>query len=312
VVDIGIPPSVAAAAQIKRYWLDHAFVSEWLAPRPPETHKGHAGHAVVLSGSTGKTGAASLICLGAARSGAGLVTLMIPSSLNPILEVKLTEAMTYPIAETDEHTPAEAALPRILDFVKGKQAFAIGPGISLHPETQALVRRLVREVSCPMVLDADALTAIAPRPDILKEISAPAILTPHPGEMARLIGGTAREVAQNRMEVAVEFSRRYGVVLVLKGHRTLVAAPDGRLAVNGSGNPGMASGGMGDTLTGLIAGFAAQGFEAFQAACLGVFIHGAAADRAMGNVASRGLLATDLLDEIPFVVGRLEGFECEC
>ncbi len=312
VIDIGIPLSVVNAAQIKRYWLDHPSVSEWLAPRDPQTHKGRAGHAVVLAGSTGKTGAASLICHGAARAGAGLVTLMIPSSLNPILEVKLTETMTCPIAETEDHTPAEAALPQILEFLSGKQVLALGPGISLHPETQALVRKLVRNVACPMVLDADALTALAAQPDLLEGISAPAILTPHPGEMARLIRRTAREVVDNRLEIAAEFSKNFGVVLVIKGPRTVIAAPDGRFAINSTGNPAMASGGMGDALTGLIAGFVAQGYEAFQAACIGVYVHGAAADCAMGGVASRGLMASDLLDEIPRVVGRLEGFQCEC
>lgn len=308
VVDIGIPRDLAEANGIKRLWLDQELASEWLQPRPAESHKGTAGHVAVLSGSVGKTGAATLICLGAGRVGAGLVTLFIPASLNPILEVKLTEAMTYPIPETSEQTPSPKALGEILKFLEGKQVLAMGPGVSPHPETQDLVRALVLQAACPMVLDADALTALVDHLELVQQSSAPLILTPHPGEMARLIHGSNREVQENRLEVASQFSREHGVTLVLKGHRTVIAAPDGRLAINSSGNSAMASGGMGDALTGMIAGFLGQAFEPFQAACLGVFIHGAAADRCMHGVASRGLLASDLFESIPHVIGSVERY----
>lgn len=309
VVDIGIPKCVVDSSNIQRWWLQEEYLAGWLTQRNASTHKGRSGHVAVLSGSLGKTGAATLICEGAAHVGAGLVTLFIPASLNPIVEVKLTEAMTYPIAETDEHTPAQAALPNILSFLQGKQALAMGPGISLHADTRELVKSLLLKAACPMVLDADALTALADHRELFEETSQPLVLTPHPGEMARLIHGTTQEVQDNRLDVAAEFSRKYGVNLVLKGHRTVIAAPDGRLAVNGSGNPAMASGGMGDTLTGMIAGFLAQGLEPFRAACLGVFVHGAAADRCIARVASRGLLASQILNEIPAVIGRLERYQ---
>ncbi len=308
VVDIGIPRSLAETSGIRRFWLDEKLASGWLQPRPAESHKGNAGHVAVLSGSVGKTGAAMLICLGAGRVGAGLVTLFIPASLNPILEVKLTEAMTCPISETAEQTPSPNALGEIVKFLEGKQALAMGPGLSLHPETQELVRALLLQAPCPMVLDADALTALAGHLELFQRVSVPLILTPHPGEMARLIHGSNREVQENRLEVAAQFSREHGVTLVLKGHRTVIAAPDGRLAINNSGNPAMASGGMGDALTGMITGFLGQGFEPFVAACLGVYIHGAAADRCIHGVASRGLLASDLIENIPQVVGRLEKY----
>ncbi len=307
-IDIGIPPIAVEASGIKRWLLDEEFTSGWLTPRSLSTHKGSAGHVGVLSGSRGKTGAATLICQGAARVGAGLVTLFIPASLNPILEVKLTEAMTYPIEETEEQSPGEAALAQILEFMKGKQAFALGPGISLHAQTRTLVKSLLLQAPCPMALDADALTIVADEPDLLKKAPFPLVLTPHPGEMARLIKGSTQTVQENRLNVALEFACKYGVTLVLKGNRTIVAAPDGRLALNSSGNPAMASGGMGDTLTGMIAGFLAQGLDPFRAACLGVYTHGAAADRRIGGVASRGLLASDILDEIPQVIGWLEGY----
>ncbi len=306
-VDIGIPPELPEKHGIKRYRLTEELLSTWLHPRPPGTHKGTAGHVTVLAGSRGKTGAATLICLGAAHAGSGLVTLFIPSSLNSILEVKLTEAMTFPIAETEEQSPSSASLSAILEFSKDKQAFAMGPGVSLHPDTQTLVRELIARAPCPMVLDADALTIVSEDLSLLRRCPKPLVLTPHPGEMARLIQSSPHAVQENRIEVASDFSRKHGVVLVLKGFRTIVAAPDGRLAINSTGNPAMASGGMGDTLTGMVASFLGQGFEPFQAACLGVFIHGAAADRRIGNIASRGLQASEILDEIPFVIGHLEG-----
>ena len=306
VVDIGIPELVLKSNNLRRYWLDEKYVSGWLSPRNSATHKGQAGHVVVLAGSRGKTGAATLICEGAAHVGAGLVTLFIPASLNPIVEVKLTEVMTLPIAETDDQSPAEAALPEILDFLNGKQALAMGPGISLHPDTQVLIKGLLPNVTCPMVLDADAVTILADHPELIGQAKHPMILTPHPGEMARLIHGSVQEVQQNRLETAAEFSKKHGVTLVLKGHRSVIAAPDGRLAINSTGNPAMASGGMGDTLTGIVAGFLGQGLDPFEAACLGVFVHGAAADRRIGKVASRGLLASQILEEIPAVIGHLE------
>lgn len=306
VVDIGIPNVLPEICGIQRYWLDAGMAAGWIRPRPAGIHKGTAGHVAVLAGSRGKTGAATLICQGAARVGAGLVTLFVPFSLNPILEVKLTEAMTYPIAETDEQTPSSAGLPEILEFLRGKQVLAMGPGVSVHPDTKQLVLGLTTTATVPMVLDADALSALVGNLKILEKTAAPVVMTPHPGEMARLIGGTTSVVQENRLDIAAEFSSRHNVVLVLKGHRTIVAAPDGRLAINSSGNPAMASGGMGDALTGMIAGFLAQGLDPFQAACLGVYIHGAAADRCMRGMGSRGLLASDVLEKVPEVTGELE------
>jgi NAD(P)H-hydrate epimerase len=306
VIDIGIPSSLALSAGIQRYWLTERLVSSWIEPRSPSTHKGQAGHVCVLAGSLGKTGAATLLCNGAGRAGAGLVTLFIPESLNPILEVKVTEAMTLPIAETSEKTPSSKALDQILDFLQGKQALAVGPGISTNEDTVALVKALLPKVRCPMVLDADAITALSDDPAILHEARVPLVLTPHPGEMARICQSTVADVQRDRIESASKFSRDRGVVLVLKGHRTIIAAPDGRLAINSTGNPAMASGGMGDTLTGIITGLLGQGFDPFRAASLGVYVHGAACDRLFDGISTRGLLASDMLDEVPAVLGDLE------
>jgi len=305
-VDIGIPQSVAMARGIQRWQLTEEMAAACIQPRSPYIHKGGAGHVAVLSGSRGKTGAATLICEAAGRVGAGLVTLFVPESLNSILEMKLTEAMTFPIAETEEQTPSESASHAIVDFLKDSHVLAAGPGISTHPSTAALLLSLLPRLPCPAVLDADALTLVAQNIPIISQTKAPLVLTPHPGEMARLAKKSVKEVQENRLDTAREFAREHGVVLVLKGHGTVVAAPDGRLVINSTGNPAMASGGMGDTLTGMIAGFLAQGMDAFQAACLSVYTHGAAADEALEFPVSRGLIASDLLPVIPMVLGRLE------
>lgn len=306
VVDIGIPPDVTASCGIQRWLLDREVCSAWISPRPADTHKGRAGHLCVLSGSAGKTGAAALVCEGALRVGAGLVTLFVPRSLNPVMEVKLTEAMTLPVDETEGQSVALSARETILEFMADKEALAAGPGISLHEETRTLLKELVKKSPVPLVLDADALTLLAQDPAPLAKAKAPVILTPHPGEMARLAGLSVPQVQDKRLDVAAEFSRRHNAIVVLKGHGTLVAAPDGRLAVNSTGTPAMASGGMGDVLTGMIAGLVAQGLEPFRAACLGVYLHGLAAEEVTGNATTRGLMATDLLPVIPALVGRLE------
>jgi NAD(P)H-hydrate epimerase len=168
------------------------------------------------------------------------------------------------------------------------------------------MKALLPELPCPAVLDADALSIVAENPQLLRRCSVPLVLTPHPGEMARLVQKSTREVQENRIDTALEFAGKHGVILVLKGHGTLVASPDGRLAVNSTGNPAMASGGMGDTLTGIIAGLLGQGLKPFEAASLGVYVHGAAGDEAFAEISSRGMTASDLLPMIPRVLGRIE------
>jgi NAD(P)H-hydrate epimerase len=269
------------------------------------SHKGAFGHVLIVAGSVGKTGAGAMASLGAARAGAGLVTLAVPVSLHGLMEVKLTEVMTEPLVETGEQTVAEAALPRIERLLQSKDALALGPGLSTQEETRRVVLRLVETSPCPVVLDADALTALVGNLEILKRARSPLILTPHPGEMGRLTGLNPTAVQNRRVELTQSFSRDHGIILVLKGARTLIGSPQGRLAVNGSGNPSLASGGTGDVLTGLIAGFLAQGMAPFHAACLGVYCHGAAGDRLAPRCGDRGLMATDLLPEIPVVLKML-------
>ncbi len=308
VIDIGIPARAAEANGVRRLLLDRGLCRGWFAPRPPDSHKGTFGHVLVLAGSPGKSGAAVLTCIGALRSGAGLVTIGIPRTLNTVFETKLTEAMSEPLPETTEGTISTASYNRIVELSQGKKVLAVGPGISLHSETQSLVRRLVAEADIPMIIDADAIKALKGHLHILKESSnSIRILTPHPGEMSWLVGKKTWAVQENRLVLAEELSKEYGVYVVLKGAATVIAAPDGTTAVNSTGGPALASGGMGDVLTGMIAGFAAQGHAPFAAACLAVFCHGAAGDALSRGGRTSGVLATEVADAVPDVLATLRG-----
>ena len=305
VIDIGLPRSVTEKTDPPRIWLEPNDLSHLMRSRSIASHKGSFGHVLVVGGSVGKTGAGAMAGLGAARAGAGLVTLAVPSSFHELMEVKLTEVMTEPLPETAVHTVAAAALPRLRTLLEGKQALALGPGLSVQEETVQVVLELVESSSCPIVLDADGVNGLVDNLDVLARARAPVILTPHPGEMGRLLGRSAAEIQRERLAIVESFSKEYGVTLVLKGARSLISSADGRLGINSSGNPGLASGGTGDVLTGMIAGFLAQGLSPFDAACLGVYCHGKAADRLAMRWGDRGMLATDLLLEIPVVLKSL-------
>jgi len=235
-----------------------------------------------------------------ARSGTGLVTAAVPASLNDILEVKLTEAMTLPLPEAEgARALGRQAVAPLTDFLEGKSALALGPGLGTHPETREVVQALVRDCPLPMVIDADGLNCLAGHLEVLKGAAGPRILTPHPGEMSRLADLGVKEIQSRRLEVARNFATAHGVWLVLKGSQTLVAAPDGRLSLNPTGNPVLASGGTGDVLTGLIGGWLAQGLAPWDAARLGVYLHGLAADYLAEIIGPRGHIAGDLLDCLP-------------
>lgn len=307
VVDIGIPAPLLAKAGDRHQMVDAAAAISLLPARPATGHKGTFGHLLVVAGSTGKAGAAAMTAEGGLRSGAGLVTVACPASVQAALAIKLTEAMTEPLAEVDGALSLQA-LAALQQLAGGKSALALGPGLGQADETFALVRRLVRESPLPLVLDADGLNAIVEHLAVLRERPpGSAVLTPHPGEMARLTGRTVAEVEADRVGVARAFARRHRVVLVLKGARTVTALPDGRVRLNGSGNPGLASGGMGDVLTGLIGGLLAQGLSPAAAAVLGVYLHGRAADRLQQTLGNAGMIAGDLLRELP--VTRKELFD---
>lgn len=305
VVDIGIPSEVVAEADGCEF-LDAAAVRPLLRRRDRTAHKGSFGHCLIVAGSTGKTGAAAMAANSAVRSGAGLVTLAAPASLNAVLEVKTTEAMTMPLPDRGEGYLSGDARGAVMEALAGKDVLALGPGISWRPETARLVRELAEEATLPMVIDADGLNALSEEREVLlRKKSSAVILTPHPGEMARLAGMTIAGGEADRIGTAREFAARYGVYLVLKGARTVIAAPDGRIAINGSGNPGMASGGMGDVLTGVLASLLGQGYDPFSACRLGVFLHGFSADLVAADMGEMGMAAADVQERLPYAIKQL-------
>jgi NAD(P)H-hydrate epimerase len=305
VADIGIPPQVMEAAP--GYDLvDEEFIRPMLHRRDRQAHKGQFGHCLVVAGSTGKTGAAALSANSAVRAGSGLVTLAVAESLHGILETTTTEVMTVPLSDSNCGYLTRSAFPAIERLLPGRDALALGPGLGRDPGTSALVRMIVESVSLPMVIDADGLNALADDITALRrKTSASIILTPHPGEMARLLGTSVAEVEADRILAAREFARSFGVYLVLKGARTIIAAPTGTAAINGSGNPGMASGGMGDVLTGIIVSLLGQQYSAWDACRLGVFIHGFAADLVAEEKGEIGICATDVKEMLPYAYKRL-------
>ena len=265
--------------------------------REPDAHKGAFGHVLVLAGSTGFAGAACLTAQAALRSGAGLVTLGVPRSLLPVVAAKVTACMTHGFPQVPIGAFALGALPDILAFAQRASAVALGPGIGRHRSTEKLVHALVRSMDRPMVIDADGLNALEGQADILDEARGPLVLTPHPGEMARLTGLPTRDIQARRADVASRFAAQHSAVVALKGHRTIVT--DGsHVYENQTGNPGMASGGTGDVLTGIVAGLLAQGLEPYEATCLAVYLHGLAADLAITETGEPALVATDLLTHL--------------
>ena len=305
VADIGIPPQLMET--VSGYdFLNEDTMCPMLHRRDRQAHKGHFGHCLIIAGSTGKTGAAALTANSAVRTGSGLVTLAAAESIHPVLEMKTTEVMTAPLPDSGSGHLTNSAFPVIKKLLVGKDAVAIGPGLDRRPGTYALVQNLVESVALPMVIDADGLNALAEDMTVLKrKKTKQIILTPHPGEMSRLLGTSIPDVEVIRISAAQEFARNYGVFLVLKGARTIIASPDGTVAINGSGNPGMATGGMGDVLTGIIVSLLGQGYVAWDACRLGVFLHGFAADMVAEEKGEIGINASDVLEKLPYAYNKL-------
>lgn len=276
-----------------------AFVRRSLPRRDPEGHKGTFGKVLCVCGSVGYTGAPIFAGRGAVRTGSGLVFLAVPESVWPVAAVKSDEAMPFPVPEAEGRLSLLAEEP-IRRRAESCDAVLIGCGLGRGWQTDALVRKLLT-IEKPLVLDADGLNALSGREELLQKRAAPTILTPHEGEFLRLGGG----LSAGREAAAAAFSEKYGVYLVLKGYRTVVAAPDGRLAVNGTGNSGMAKGGSGDVLAGMILSLLGQGCEAFAACCAGVWLHGRAGDLAAADKGERGMTPTDLLEQIPYAMKDL-------
>ena len=303
VVDIGIAGEAVAEVQPRTRLLDADEVGPLVPVRAAESHKGTCGHVLIFAGSRGHTGAARLAAHAACRTGAGLTTLAGPASLNSILASGVPEAMTALLDDVDGLMRFDEAWVRAL--LQGKTAVIVGPGLGTHDDAQKLVRFLLSEVALPMVVDADALTCIARDRTTLATTRARTILTPHPGEMARLIGSDAPAVQADRVATARDFATSHRCVLVLKGARSVIAEPDGSVWINPTGNPGMASGGMGDALSGILGALLAQGLSAPEAACLGVYLHGEVADHIAAARGQIGLLASDIIEGVPAGLARL-------
>ncbi len=294
VVDIGLCEN-AITARSSRH-VSFGASDPALPVRARTVHKGDTGRVAIIAGSVGLTGAACLASLAALRSGAGLITLGLPETLNDIAEVKLTEVMTRPLPEVKKHRCLSLrACSEIRRLIDGADAIALGPGLGRHRETADLVRRLIHDLTAPTVLDADGLNAFEGQADLLRAASQPLILTPHAGEFKRLTGVKPTDP----VSAAEMLASQTRAIVVLKGAPTIVALPDGKSFVNVSGNPGMATGGTGDVLAGILASQIAQGLDPENAALAGVYLHGLAGDLAMDKLGERGLIASDLVAALP-------------
>jgi ADP-dependent NAD(P)H-hydrate dehydratase / NAD(P)H-hydrate epimerase len=271
-----------------------------LKTRKKDSHKKDYGHIFVLAGSVGLTGAAILTCSAAMRSGAGLVTLGIPESLNNIIETKLTEVMSLPLPETQEQSFSLSGFHKIQQFSSKCNLITIGPGLSTYRETTELVHKIIRETDINIVLDADGINAFNQHNDLdnLKEHKSELIITPHPGEMAKLLKKDTAYVQENREKVAVDFAKEYNCVVVLKGNETIVADKEGNVYINNTGNSGLATAGSGDVLTGIISSFFVQGLSAYESAILGTYIHGDIADKLTLKTGELFLIASDIVDDL--------------
>jgi ADP-dependent NAD(P)H-hydrate dehydratase / NAD(P)H-hydrate epimerase len=306
IIDIGLPPRALVDANLQTELLEAESVQAWLPSRPPTSNKGSFGHLLVVAGSHGMSGAALLCARGAIRSGVGLVSLVAPERLQGIFATALPEALTIPLTATTAGHVTPDDLDSLLAAARGKSAVVLGPGLGQDKGTGEVVAELYRRLEIPLLVDADGLNLLAARGTDLSIAPAPRILTPHPGEMSRLTGFSVDAIQADRLAVAREFATRNNIFLVLKGNGTVIAAPEGGLAINSTGNPLLATGGTGDVLAGLIGGLKAQGLSPWQSAGLAVFVHGRAADRHLDqDQLSSGLLASELADQVPWVMAEL-------
>jgi NAD(P)H-hydrate epimerase len=305
VVDIGFPAMVREHAAVRCHVLVAEAITTQLHKRVADTHKGTYGHVLTVAGSPGKTGAGALASLAALRTGAGLVSFAVPSTLNAALETKLTEVMTVPLPESEPGILGMAAAKHLMHWLEGKSALILGPGLGTHPETVRCVHEVLRQVHIPTVLDADGLNAFAADPTLLGDIRAPLVMTPHPGELARLRQSTTAVIQADRLAAAQETARVYNAIVVLKGAHTVIAEPDGTLYINMTGNPGMATAGSGDVLSGMIGALLGQGYAPSMAARIAVYAHGLAGDLVAMALGERSLMAGDLVEALPRAFRRL-------
>jgi NAD(P)H-hydrate epimerase len=297
--DIGLCGPIFEAVKPKGRLLNDQLAAAFIPLRPNWGHKGTFGHAVVCGGSPGKTGALVLAALGAQRSGCGLITAAHAASLAPIFQSKLTSAMTKPLPQEDGAFLGPSAYVPLAEFAAKCQALGLGPGLGLTPETKSLTHNLVKNLPLPMVIDADAITNLQSNLEILAASKGKRVLTPHPGEAARLLNVTTEQIQDDRLTWVLKLSEISRAVVILKGQYTLIADPDGNFLINDNGGPILAAGGSGDVLTGLLTGLLAQGLEPLAAAGLAVHLHGLAGDLAAGDLGSRGVTPLEVQRYLP-------------
>jgi len=306
VVDISVPPQVSERIHGNRFLIESDDIRIRLPRRKLDAHKTSCGKVVVFAGSVGMTGAATLTAISSLKVGAGLTKLGIPASLNPILEQKLTEVMTVPLAETSGQSISLKAKDQIADLLAWADVLAVGPGLSTDPETVEFVKWLLTSFKKPMVLDADGLNALAKTPELIQKYPGDLVITPHPGELARLIDISISDLHKDSLSVIRKLVQEWETVIVLKGGPTLIAAPNGNLFINSTGNPGLATGGSGDVLTGMIAGLLAQKITPLDAALVGVYLHGLAGDLAAEDLSEMGMIAGDICYYLPAAIKQVE------
>ncbi|HEY6196538.1 MAG TPA: NAD(P)H-hydrate dehydratase, partial [Candidatus Eisenbacteria bacterium] len=310
VVDIGLVATERAGIQPAELASERELAS--LVPvRDPRAHKGVSGRALLVGGAPGMTGAMVLAARAAARAGAGYVRVAAPASLQATLAAQLVEPMVLACGEDEHRTLTSTALPFVMGEAERANAVAVGPGLSRNPHAASLARELAIRLARPLVLDADALSALSPAEDVLvpalRLAPGPRVLTPHLGEMQRLTGQTPQELESRRIDATRGWAKRWGAVVVLKGAPTVVACPDGRVSVNPTGSPALASAGTGDVLTGTLVALLAQGLAPYDAARLAVFAHGLAGDLAATEIGDLGVTATDLPDRLPRALAKIRG-----
>ncbi|NLH49142.1 MAG: NAD(P)H-hydrate dehydratase [Myxococcales bacterium] len=306
IVDISLPYFLQQIVELPVHLITEIDVAQHFGPRDPESHKGDFGHALIVGGSRGMSGAVVMAAEAASTAGAGLVTAAVPGSILLPVETALLEALKAGLADDGHGRFSAEALDAVLALAEKKSVVALGPGLGRSDSLETLVAGLATALKIPLVIDADGLNNLAPNLKLLEAEHGPLVLTPHPGEMSHLLGVPTEQVQADRLGSAIALAKKIKAIVVLKGARTVVAAPDGQAWINPTGNPGMASGGMGDVLTGLIAGLIAQEMDPLTAAICGVYLHGLAGDRAADNVGERALTAGAVLRELPATIKSME------
>ena len=278
---------------------DRLLFNKAVFNRPNDSNKGTLGSLLCICGSYGMAGAAIMAGKAALRCGIGLLKIAVPKSIYPVCATNILESVYYPLEETSNGVISSKNTDFLLEMCEKSSAVVIGCGLSVCDDTKNLVQSVITNCEKPLVIDADALNCICNKPEILKNLKAPAIITPHPGEMARLLHSTPKTVNSNRENTAIDFAKKFGVVTVLKGAGTIIASPDGEVYINHTGNSGMATGGSGDVLSGIIGSLLAQGASPINAAAAGVFLHGTIGDLAAEKLGKISMLPTDMIDMIP-------------